>query len=132
MPLFSYSGAETDMIMEINRTREVQGVEALAFNGELSRLARYRSEEMAELGFSSHSLLYGQPDEMLVRFGVPFSKAGVNIAKGQENAKQVVGAWLSSGAHAANLLDADFTSAGVGLAYHDGLPYWTLILISSA
>jgi uncharacterized protein YkwD len=88
---------------------------------------------MVELDFFGHgSRLYGEPDEMLVRFGVPFTQLGVNIAKGQETAEEVVGAWLTSPAHTENLLNAKFNSAGVGLAYKDGIPYWTLILISSA
>ncbi|MCL2576900.1 MAG: CAP domain-containing protein [Defluviitaleaceae bacterium] len=129
---FLFSGIETDLVFEINREREMQGVEALAFNWELARIARYRSEEMAELGFFGHeSRIYGEPDEMLLRFGVVFSAAGVNIAKGQDSAREVVNAWLSSPAHKENLLNENFTSAGVGVTFDDGIPFWTLILISS-
>jgi uncharacterized protein YkwD len=131
--IFSFSGLETDLVAEVNKVREAQGVHVLAKNWEVARLARYKSEEMVELNFFGHgSRIYGEPDEMLLRFGVPFAKAGVNIAQGQETAAEVVGAWLTSRAHTENLLNAEFTSAGVGLAYSDGIPYWTLILISSA
>jgi uncharacterized protein YkwD len=131
--LMVFSGLETDLIAEINKVREAQGVHVLANNSEAARLARYKSEEMVELNFFGHSSrIYGEPNEMLIRFGVPFAKAGVNIAKGQETAQEVVRAWLTSQAHIENLFDAEFTSAGVGLAYDDGIPYWTLILISSA
>lgn len=133
MIIISFSGAETDLIFEINNERAARGVPPLAVNWELARLARYKSEEMVELDFFNHgSRIYGEPDEMLLRFGVPHSAAGVNIAKGQMCAKEVVGAWLSSPAHAENLLNESYTSAGVGIAY-DGneLPYWTIFLISS-
>jgi uncharacterized protein YkwD len=125
---------ETDLIFEINKVREENGASALMINYEASRLARYRSEEMVELNFFGHeSRIYGEPDEMLVRFGVGFSYAGVNIAKGQEDAAEVVSAWMSSSAHRENLLNANFSSAGVGLAYdEDEISYWTLFLISSA
>jgi len=130
--IFSFSGAETDLISEINKVREAQKIQALSVNWEIARLAKYKSEEMVELDFFGHgSRIYGDPDEMLNRFGVKFSKVGVNIAKGQETATEVVGAWLSSPAHAEILLNAEFTSAGVGLAYDDGIPYWTLFLIGS-
>lgn len=130
---FIFSGAETDVIMEINRARTEAGVNPLAANFELARLARYKSEEMVEVGFFGHgSKIYGETDEMLVRFGVSFSAAGANIAMGQESAEAVVAAWLSSPAHREILLREDFTSAGVGLAFDDGLPYWTIIFISSA
>jgi uncharacterized protein YkwD len=131
--VFSFSGLETDLIAEVNKVRQEQGVHALAVNWETARLARYKSEEMVELNFFGHgSRIYGEPDEMLLRFGVSFTKIGVNIAKGQETAAEAVTAWLTSQAHTEILLDEKFTSAGVGLAYGDGIPYWTLILISSA
>ncbi|MCL2456119.1 MAG: CAP domain-containing protein [Defluviitaleaceae bacterium] len=131
--IFSFSGAETDLIAEINNAREISGVQKLSVNRELMRLARYKSEEMVELNFFGHSSrIYGEPEEMLARFGVNFSKAGATIAKGQETAQEVVRAWLTSQSHVEVLFDAEFTSAGVGLAFDDGIPYWTLFLISSA
>jgi len=127
-----FGGPEVAVIAEINAAREENRVPPLAVNWEAARLARYKSEEMVTLNFFGHeSRLYGEPDEMLAHFGVPFSAAGVNIAKGQDCAKEVVQAWLSSSAHRENLLREDFTAAGVGLAYSDDIPYWTLFLISS-
>lgn len=129
---FIFSGPETALLAEINAAREAAGVDALALNTEAARLARYKSEEMVRLNFFGHgSRLYGEPDEMLVRFGVPFESAGVNIAKGQDSVEDVVRAWLSSPAHRENLLRPDYTAAGVGLAFDEGLPYWTVFFISS-
>lgn len=129
---FIFSGPETELISEINRERETRGVMPLAVNWEAARLARYKSEEMVSLNFFGHeSRVYGEPDEMLARFGVPFTAAAVNIAKGQETAREVLAAWLASPAHREILLDARFTAAGAGVAFDDGIPYWTLFLISS-
>ncbi|MCL1878198.1 MAG: CAP domain-containing protein [Defluviitaleaceae bacterium] len=128
---FSFSGPETDLLIEINKARVAQGVPALAINHEAARLARYRTEEMVALDFFGHgSRLYGEPDQMLVRFGVPFMAAGVNIAKGQDTAEEVAGAWLSSPEHAQILLNKNFTSAGIGLSIYDDMHYWTIFLIS--
>ncbi|MCL1845982.1 MAG: CAP domain-containing protein [Defluviitaleaceae bacterium] len=128
---FSFSGPETELLAEINKARAAHGAPALAFNHEAARLARYRTEEMVVLDFFGHeSRFYGEPDEMLLKFGVPFTAAGVNIAKGQKSAEEVVNAWLSSPAHAGNLLDEKFTSAGVGFFHDDDIPYWTIFLIS--
>jgi uncharacterized protein YkwD len=131
--IFSFSAPETDLINEINKQRAAYGVRELVMNHEASRLARYRSEEMVALEFFGHSSrIYGEPDEMLLRFGVPFASLGINIAMGQENASEVLNAWLSSAPHRENLLNENFTSVGVGLAFDEDIPYWTLILISSA
>jgi len=130
MSVFLFSGPETELIAEINKEREAHGVTALSVNWEVARLARYRTEEMIELNFFGHnSRIYGEPDEMLIWFGVPFVSAGMNIAKGQDTAKEVIGAWLSSPSHRENLLNADFTSVGVGLSVDEDILYWTLILI---
>lgn len=127
-----FSGPEVAVIAEINATREENNVPPLSVNWEAARLARYRSEEMVALNFFGHeSRLYGEPDEMLIRYGIPSTVVGVNIAKGQDCAKEVVKAWMALPAHRENLLREDFTVAGVGLAYDDDVPYWTLFLISS-
>lgn len=131
MSIFLYAGPETDLLSEINNARAENGAPALAMNFEAARLARYRAEEMVALDFFGHgSRLYGEPCEMLIRFGVPFTSAGVNIAKGQPTAEEVVRAWLASPAHAENLLNENFTSAGVGIALDEGIYCWTLFLIS--
>ncbi|MCL2356336.1 MAG: CAP domain-containing protein [Defluviitaleaceae bacterium] len=128
---FVFTSPEIEMLAEINKARAAHGVPVLAINHEAARLARYRTEEMVTLDFFGHgSRLYGDPDEMLVRFGVPFAEAGVNIAKGQETAGEAVNAWLVSPEHAKNLLNESFTSAGVGLSRNDDIFYWTIFLIS--
>jgi uncharacterized protein YkwD len=129
--IFSFIGPETELINAVNHQRAVHGVPPLAVNWETARLARYRAEEMVKLEFFGHeSRIYDCTDEMLVRFGVPFSAVGVNIAKGQETAEEVLNAWLTSETHRQVLLNAEYTSAGVGLAFCEDFPYWTLILTS--
>jgi uncharacterized protein YkwD len=129
---FSFSSAETDLVAAVNRERLANGVPQLAVNWEIARLARYRAEEMVKLEFFGHeSRIYGCTGEMLTRNGIAFAEAGVKIAKGQECAEEVLNAWLSSDAHREVLLNPEYTAAGVGLAFDDDIPYWTLILISS-
>jgi uncharacterized protein YkwD len=130
--VFIFSSIETELIFEMNKVRAENNVAELNLNREAARLARYRAEEMVELNFFGHnSRIYGEPDEMLVRFGVRFNEAGVNIAKGQDSADEVVRAWMTSASHAENILNENFTSVGVGVSFCDGLPYWTAFFISS-
>ena len=129
--LICYSGPEVELIDEINKYRLEQGITPLAINWEAARLARYKAEEMRLLDFFSHdSAVYGETGDMLVRFGILFSEAGVNIAMGQENVGEVVSAWFGSAGHRENLLNAAFTSAGAGISYDGDIAYWTLILLS--
>ena len=126
---FSYLVPESEVIALINRERPDN---KLAINWQVARLARYRAEEMQKLNFFGHnSPIYGLPDDMLLRFGIEFSKAGASIALGQETAQTVANAWLTDPKHRVKLLNPSFTHAGVGLSFCEkGLPHWTLLMIS--
>ena len=129
---YQYQGAEAKLIALINIEREANGAPPLAMNWEITRLARYKSEEMRKHRLFDHeSLVYGNPAQTLDRFNISYSAVGANIAKGQETAQQVMDAWWGSPMHRANLVNENFTSAGVGLSLDEyGIPYWTLILIA--
>ena len=128
---YEYQGPETELISLINNHREQQDTPPLSINWEVARLARYKSEEMRKHRLFGHeSFVYGNPAEALQRFHVPFGTVGANIAKGQDTAQEVLHAWWGSPGHRANLLNRNFTSAGVGFSYDEyGIPYWTLILV---
>ena len=55
--------------------------------------------------------------------------AGENIAWGYETADEVVGAWMASPRHRANMLNCGARSIGTGVVYAlDGIPYYTEVL----
>ena len=128
---YNYHGPEAELINLINRERAKSGAQPLDLNWEIARLARYKSEEMKRHGLFSHeSLVYGSPAQQLTRFNVPHCIVGANIAMGYETSEEVLEAWLNSQNHHANLLNAEYTSAGVGLSIDDnGIYYWTLMLV---
>ncbi len=57
---------------------------------------------------------------------------GENIAVGYDNAAQVMNAWLDSPGHCANIMDASYEDAGVGIGKGkfkgNTATYWTLDL----
>ena len=125
---------ETILVQLINEERLSAELPPLAQDWELARLARYRTDEMIRLQFFGHeSPVYGTPSQMLTRFAIPFEHSGVNIAKGLDTCpRDALAGWLNSPTHRENLLNPDFTHAGVGFAENDGFYYWTIFLISSA
>jgi len=129
---YEYRGPESQLIALINSERQAIDIPPIAVNWEVSRLARYKSEEMkTHQMFTHESLLYGDPAELLTRFNVPFAKIGANIAMGQETPQEVLESWLSSPGHMANIVNPSFTSAGVGYSCDDnGISFWTLILVA--
>ena len=118
---------ETEVIRLINIERTSRGVPALTTNWQLSRVARYKSQDMIDKNYFAHqSPTYGSPFDMMEAFGLRFSAAGENIAYGQRSAREVVNAWMNSPGHRANILSRAFTQTGVGAAKKaNGTLYWT-------
>jgi len=127
-PLSSF---EAEVIRLINIQRTNRGFSALTTNWQLSRVARYKSQDMINKGYFSHtSPTYGSPFTMMQNFGLKFSAAGENIAYGQKTPQQVVTAWMNSPGHKANILSPAYTQTGVGAAKKaDGTLYWTQMFI---
>lgn len=127
-PLQSF---ETEVIRLINIERTSRGIPALTTNWQLSRVARYKSQDMIDKNYFSHtSPTYGSPFDMMEAFGLRFSAAGENIAYGQRTAKEVVNAWMNSPGHRANILSHAYTQTGVGAAKKaNGTLYWTQMFI---
>ena len=119
---------EAEVIRLVNEVRAENGLKALSANWELSRVARYKSEDMSSNRYFSHtSPTYGTPFEMMRAFGLSYRTAGENIAYGQRTPAAVVDAWMNSSGHRANILNASYTQIGVG--YCASGNYWTQMFI---
>ena len=119
---------EGEVIRLVNEIRKQNGLSVLSENWELSRVARYKSMDMREKNYFSHtSPTYGSPFEMMKSFGISYRTAGENIANGYQTPQAVVNAWMNSEGHRANILNASFKQIGVGYVA-DGL-YWTQMFI---
>jgi len=119
---------ESEVIRLVNEARAENGLPALKTNWELSRVARYKSQDMKDKRYFSHtSPTYGSPFTMMKNFGITYRSAGENIAKGQRTPAAVVQAWMNSQGHRANILNKSFTEIGVGYVA-DG-NYWTQMFI---
>ncbi|SHJ84082.1 SafA/ExsA family spore coat assembly protein [Tepidibacter formicigenes] len=122
---------EQEVMRLVNIERSKQGLPALSHNWELSRVARYKSQDMINKNYFAHtSPTYGSPFDMMRNFGIRFSSAGENIAYGQRTAQEVMNAWMNSPGHRKNILSPNYTQIGVGLAIKsNGTKYWTQMFI---
>ena len=119
---------ESEVIRLVNEIRVQNGLKALTTNWELSRVARYKSEDMVKNRYFSHnSPTYGTPFQMMRSFGLSYQTAGENIAYGQRTPAAVVDAWMNSSGHRANILNSSYTQIGVG--YCASGNYWTQMFI---
>lgn len=122
---------ENKVIDLVNVERSKRGMQLLAQNWQLSRIARYKSQDMINKHYFSHiSPTYGSPFNMMESFGIKFSAAGENIAMGQRTPQEVMNSWMNSPGHRANILSPTYTQIGVGLAKDsNGTCYWTQMFI---
>ena len=119
---------EKEVVRLVNEIRVQNGLRELTYDWELSRVARYKSQDMKDNKYFSHtSPVYGTPFQMMKNFGITYRSAGENIARGQRSPQAVVNAWMNSSGHRANILNASFTQIGVGYVA-DG-NYWTQMFI---
>ena len=119
---------EEQVINLVNEVRARYGLNKLTANWQLSRVARYKSQDMHDNGYFSHtSPVYGSPFDMIKNFGISYRTAGENIARGQRTPQEVMNDWMNSSGHRANILNASFTQIGVGYV-SDG-NYWTQMFI---
>jgi len=127
IPAVTTSSQENEVARLVNAERAKAGLPALKFNWELSRVARYKSADMANKGYFSHnSPTYVTPFQMMENFGLRFSAAGENIAYGQRTPAEVMRDWMNSPGHRNNILSRSYTEIGVGLAKNkNGVCYWT-------
>ena len=115
---------EGEVVRLVNELRESHGLKPLIQDWQLSRVARYKSEDMQKNNYFSHtSPTYGSPFNMMKSFGISYKTAGENIAKGYTSPKAVVDAWMNSPGHRANILNSSYTYIGVG--YVASGNYWT-------
>lgn len=119
---------ESEVIRLVNEIRVKNGLNALKEDWELSRVARYKSQDMKDNKYFSHtSPVYGTPFEMMKNFGITYRSAAENIAKGQSTPQAVVNAWMNSSGHRANILNSTYNKIGVG--YVKSGNYWTQMFI---
>ncbi len=115
---------EREVVRLVNEERAFRGLSALTHNWQLSRVARYKSQDMHDKRYFAHeSPTYGSPFNMIKNFGISYRTAGENIAKGYTTPQAVVEGWMNSDGHRANILNSSYREIGVGFV-KDGY-YWT-------
>ena len=124
----SVSAYEAEVVRLVNVERTKNGLPKLSHNWELSRVARYKSQDMKDKKYFSHtSPTYGSPFQMMKNFGISYKTAGENIAKGYSTPAAVVNGWMNSPGHRANILNSSFTEIGVGYVANGN--YWTQMFV---
>lgn len=115
----SYDSAMASSVLDVvNQIRMDNGLSALVWNDSLASSAQIRAREVVACW--DHC----RPD------GSDWWTAGdqlqmaENLGKEQSSAAGVVGDWMASSSHAANILNGEYTNMGVACYYCNGTYYW--------
>jgi uncharacterized protein YkwD len=109
------------LVDAMNRERNAYGLPPLRLNRQLSLAAGDRVHHMFEYHYFAHVGPDGkQPFEWIEERGYRYRAAGENLAVGYRTANRVVGGWMSSPGHRANVLGGHFEEIGIAIA--DGAP----------
>ena len=126
-PTSANVGAYEQQVVDlVNKERAAAGLPALKTNAKLAGVAEKKAEDLRDNNYFDHqSPTYGSPFDMMKQFGITYSAAGENIAKGQKTPSDVMNGWMNSPGHRANILNANFTEIGVGFVTDsNGTTYW--------
>lgn len=112
----------------VNVARANAGVAPVAVNGYLNSAAEHFSAEQAKRQVMTHTGSNGSTaGERITAEGYSWSTWAENVAAGQADCATVVGAWMGSAGHRANILNASLTEIGVGaVTGANGVNYWTM------
>ena len=127
------SASEKELIALTNRSRASAGLKALKVDSTLSSIARWRSKDMIDRDYFSHSIPgYGDVFRKLDQKGYCYRLAGENIGwntspDGSATAT-IHGMFMDSSGHRKNILGKAWEVIGVG-AYKgaDGKKMWTVL-----
>ena len=120
-----------EMLAQVNQQRRQAGLSELKLSQGLTKVADIKAKDMRDNGYFSHtSPTYGSPFDMMKEFGINYTIAGENIAKGQKSVETVMADWMNSEGHRANILNKNFTHLGVGYCTDaSGNTYWIKMFI---
>jgi uncharacterized protein YkwD len=105
--------SEQALLVAMNGARTARGLRPLRLDAKLQNAARAHTTEMLRYGYFGH----GAFGRRLSSFGVRGPFVGENLAWGNGRYRQagvIVGEWLQSPEHRANLLRPGFRRVGVG------------------
>ena len=122
----SLGAYENQVVTLVNQERAKAGLAPLKINTKLAGVAERKAEDLRDKNYFAHnSPTYGSPFDMMKQFGITYTSAGENIAKGQKTPAEVMNGWMNSPGHKANIMNANYTEIGVGyVTDSNGTTYW--------
>lgn len=119
--LGSVSDFSSSRLLEDTNAQRASGSEsALTINAQLTAAAQSKADDMVARDYWAHNTPDGKtPWSFIEAAGYSYQRAGENLAYGFDNADDTVTGWMNSAEHRANILNADYSEVGFGVASSD-------------
>lgn len=105
------------VLRHVNLQRSMNGERPLTLNRRLSEAARKHAEDMARRDFVDHQSPDGRGlQDRIASVGYPWRVIAENVAAGLSSPESTVDSWMTSPGHRDNMLNREYTEAGVGYA----------------
>ena len=106
-----------DLLIDTNQARQDEGSQSIKLNSQLSQAAQAKANDMVGRNYWSHLTPDGKtPWVFIDKVGYQYQKAGENLAYGFAGTNDIIKGWLNSPAHKQNMLDANYSEVGFGIA----------------
>jgi hypothetical protein len=113
---FASSITPGQLIERTNAQRAVLGLPAFTANAALSRAALAKGQNMMNEQYWAHTSPKGkQPWSFIREAGYSYQAAGENLARDFSNTDEMMGAWMASPTHRANIVNTKYKEIGVAV-----------------
>lgn len=104
------------VVAQTNQQRAAVGLQPLAYSGVLSAAAQSKADDMFSNNYWAHVSPSGkQPWDFIHEAGYSYSAAGENLARDFYETGTMMGAWMASPTHKANIVNSKYTQIGVAV-----------------
>jgi hypothetical protein len=116
--LGTFSDISTQQLLVItNEKRQENGVAPLSLNDSLSQAAANKAADMFSKNYWAHNAPDGTTPWVFIKgAGYNYIYAGENLARGFNNASEVVNAWMASPEHKKNMLSPNYQNVGFAVS----------------
>jgi uncharacterized protein YkwD len=120
-PITTQNSAEQKILELMNAKRTEAGLQPLTIDNTLVQVARYKSNNMIQNNFFSHT----NPDgtkwtNWLQTIGYKYTSTGENIAYNTSDPVELFNQWWNSPGHRANMMNSSYNKVGIGVIYGNG------------
>ncbi len=104
-----------NVIKLVNEQREKNGLLPLKEDSKLDTAAANKSKDMIARDYFEHYAFGLSPWDFIASSGYNYLYAGENLAMDFDTAEGMVSSWMNSPAHRKNILNPDYSDAGIGI-----------------